>query len=439
MEALRENPRTPNGVLQYAIQLMQEGMYFGASCVLRLLHENLPKPERKKTASLLAQCGMALRSSELMSYATESQMEVLQKRTALMQDTTLHEAMKAQLDEARVASPAAWFAADTETSIAVCAGGKTLMAQLWCNLHSLKHVGCKLPVQVFHAAEVDEDEQATFIRVFEPHFPVSFVDLSKSVLCTEQAMTPEKLRGFQIKLAALCMTTAQRVLLMDADILWLSDPSRLMDECMCTYDALIFSDIWHFENKKHERTSTTTLLYDIHRLSSGIQEWESGVVYLDRAQLWPTISILHHICIKYDYYFSLAFGDKDLYHIALATCGAKCHPRMPVPRILGCLRDAAEGSSEFISHSMLQQTIDRPSHVHMTLHPISDPESANIPTHICDAQSIKFVTRTIQQKTVGTIACDCDDAQQLCSSDRVAIQNVYTAARAMLLEYPGGV
>jgi hypothetical protein len=59
---------------------------------------------------------------------------------------------------------------------------------------------------------------------------------------------------------------------------------------------------------------------------------------------------------------------------------------------------------------MLQSFDGSPSHIHTTLHPIGD-EGFDIPTQICnDGKKIKFVTRKIDNRTVGTVACDMIDA-----------------------------
>jgi hypothetical protein len=427
-------PQTANDVLQHGVRLMERSMYFAASCVLRMLHNSLPAEEKHKTACLLAQCGIAMRSSELMSYAKESRVERLVQQVGLVQDTAMHKSMQTSLHAARDAPRPEWLSTQSETrTIITCAGGKDLLTQLWANLHSLKNVGCRLPVEVFHADEVCSTHREAFVAAFANHFCIRFVNLAESALCAPPYnMHVSDLRGFQIKLAAMCMTSGRSVLMMDADILWLSNPESLFDRCEDSYDAMVFSDIWHFQNKRHERTSTTTMLYETHALDTNIQEWESGVVYMNRESQWRAVAVLYHMCLNYQHYFRFTFGDKDLYHIALSVCGGRCHPRLPVPCILGVMRPSPTGEGEeFLSHSMLQRTDSGPSHVHMTLHPISDPESKSIPSHMCEADAIRFVTRSINGKNVGTIACDVCDAVAT-----AAASHVYTAAIAALRDLP---
>ena len=435
------SPKNAKEYVDRAFQLMKEGSFFEASCVLRVVHPLVPKSDRSKLAHLIVQCGVALHDALLMSYVSEidsAEWEINHLRLArLLLNTTIHETMKRDcLAEAAKQPRFTLSEKGWDQCIMVCAGGDALLTQLYCNLKSLEAFWSlaenqdQPAVVVVHAAEMSSEEQAFFRKEFAFIKNLSFFDLEHSLLVVESELTAQSLRGYQIKLAAMAAIPARHVLMMDADLLWLRDPRDILNACRGDGKAaFLFSDFWHFVTKRHERTSSTSFLYSLHGIDHNRREFESGVVYMNRELTYASVAMLRHMAINHKYYFNLTFGDKDLYYLALRVQGHDVKSS-PQPKMLGTL----DQDGLFHSQSMIQMFGDAPSHIHTTLHPIND-EDVRIPTHIChDGDKIQFVQRTLSSgKIVGTVACEPADAEQLETPN--VYEYVYLAALQARLRF----
>jgi len=405
---------TPNEIVKYCMTLMNMNLFFAASCILKLLYPSLNEDDRPKIASLLAQCGLALGSEELMKYAKTSTLQLSMRNViGFVLETELHRHMLAKCERDCIELP--FLHATEDLCLAICAGGPKLMLQLWTNLHSLISTGFNnTDVVIVHADEISETEENKFKLEFSKYINLKFLNVMHCTQFTE--LMPQAvalLRGYQIKLCALCILPYKRILLCDADILWITNPQDTLTEIhKSASDMFVFSDIWHFQHKRHEKSSTTSFLYRLHGIPFDIQEFESGFVYMNRESNPSVVKMLLHLCINYKYYFNFTFGDKDLYYLAASKFKATILRADQKPQMLGNIVNG-----EFTSQSMVQFYGDKASHIHMTLHPISD-ENAAIPTHLCeDCNDIKFVRRNISGQDMGTVACDMAHATLLPASN----------------------
>lgn len=430
-------PTTADGVLQYALHLIDAHLFFAASCCLRVLLATVTDdPSKQKVCALLAQCGIATASPNLMNLVPRTETR-LAHIVDIMQDTDAQLKHVVECNACAIASdPPAWWTdqipVSDDTHIVICAGGEALLTQLWCNLDSLCNTGCTMPVTIAHAAEIGEAERQAFVRKFGCHLELNFLDLSQCP--TGKAKTATGLRGYQIKLAAIVEFAAPRVLMCDADILWVTNPQHLVASVVNHgSEACIMPDIWHMQTKRHDKSATTSFLYGLFGVNSDVRERESGLVYLDRACNWRCVSVLRHMLLEHEYYFDFGFGDKDLYTIAFHLAKTKVYPSEHPPVLIGTI-ESPDGSAtppQFIAHAMMQRLhADTPiSHVHTTLHPMSERiETAGVvPTHSCEVDDILFARqRTRAGATVNTISCDVHDARVMDS--HTAPQHVYRAA-----------
>lgn len=422
---LNTNPATANEFLQVGVNFMKSKppQYLAASCVFRYLYQIVSSQTDRSTISgYLVRCGIELHDTSLINHVQQMSLNDTSRDIQLarfMSNTNLHEKMRdaCRLEAVRQID----FQATDETLddvILVCAGGEKLMRQLYCNLKSLEVFQYddtqwgslqNITIVVAHANEVTKSEIFKFKSSFKT-LSIEFLDLCESELVTESNLTADKLKGFQIKLAALVAIRARRVLLMDCDILWVQDPRYIIANCKRNVlHAHLFCDFWHFVEHRHEKSASTSFLYSLHGIDYNISEFESGVLYFDREKAWKSVAILKHMVVNYEYYFSFTYGDKDLYYISLKSQSAKISISEK-PKMLGCVN---QDSNKFHSQSMLQSFNSKPSHIHTTLHPIGD-DGFDIPTHICDdAYKMCFVQRTIKNTVVNTIGCDQEDTTVL--------------------------
>lgn len=429
--------RTANDYVQFAFSLMQSTppQYLAASCIFRFLHQNISESEKPKLAKFLVQCGIALHDTSLMNYVSQIPINDMTQQAELarfMLNTTLHEQKRdgcvaeAEHQPEFCSTSCIW-----DDVILVCAGGDKLLQQLHCNLKSLElfqykeclHWGTlqEIPIVVAHADEINETEMARFRSTFSK-LKLEFFNVAESDLVLESRLTASSLRGFQIKLAALVAIPACRVLMMDADLLWVKDPRHIITKCKLSgVHAHLFCDFWHFMERRHEKSSSTSFIYSLHGLDYNISEFESGVVFFDREHAYKSIAMLRYMVMNYEYYFSLTFGDKDLFYLALKYQKANVSIS-DIPKMLGCVYNEGRSGRDtnvFYSQSMIQSFDGSPSHIHTTLHPVGD-EGFDIPTHICnDGKTIQFVHRNIGNKMVGTVACD------MMHASKIEIPNIY--------------
>lgn len=423
-------PRTGNEHLQHALSLMRLGLFFAAASVLRPLFDILSEHEEKaKVARLIVHCGFVLNSTALMApkYAEFlSADDALKRNITLIQHPIFHEGFRAKAcDVARGAAKGApaesW---NDEPVLVVSAGGELLLKQLWCNLATLtlcrSNTQTRARVVVVHAAEIDEEVANRFRARYGDQLQLEFFDISTTDVITDTQLNVKDLRGYQIKLIALVLAAKdhRHVLMMDADLLWLRDPFEMIEDLISRdIDAFIFNDFWHFKNKQHEKSSSTSFLFDLHGVDSNITEFESGVVYLNRTRTSSCMAVLKHFAMNYRYYFSLTFGDKDLYYLATQIAMPSSPTPAPtlerattMPKLLGFLPSAGEIMQ---AQSMVQSFKDGwESHIHTTLHPLTD-DFCECPNVECKNGEVEFAQRQLGDRRVTTVTARQQDYERL--------------------------
>jgi hypothetical protein len=416
----------PNSVIEivsYAVDLIQQNLYFAAFCVLQTIRTdhlwNTPNVQH-----LLCLCGIGMMDIDLIR---EHKALCMEARLRQLCDALCDEDHDAVVQEFRMAVSLARQAAVPATEpagIIIPAGGSELLTQLVINIKSLRNTGCTLPVTVAHANELTKEH----IDYLQSNYGTQFLNVST-------VMPPGNWRGFQIKLASLANTIYDVCILSDADILWVTNPEHLIERMQYERaDMLLFRDFWHFRTKPHNKTMATAWLYAQHGLVADDHETESGVVVL-RASNRRMRAALRYVATHFEYFFKLTFGDKDLYKLAAHVAGARL-TMMPVPRLL-CFQSARE-SATFIGHSMLQPTAnDTTSHIHMTLFPLRRGSQEHpLPSHTCSSVAVKFITMQDSGKATQTVGCDTDDAHELRTDSSVSHVLKASAAAASQLSTP---
>lgn len=436
---------TPNELMQHAVALYHAGLIRAASIIFLGLHKH--NTSNQRLCHMLAQCGIMLRDVDMI---LRLDLRVLPAPTRALVSLVAHSALHTQMrDAALTAVQAARVGAAARPThpgtasargwvLVVPAGGTDFVAQLWCNLASLRECTRSSPpperIVVAHApGEWTQLRQAAFREEFGS--TVEFVDLSR-VVSTGGAIG---LRGFQIKLAALAYAldayaaSVSTIVMSDADILWVQHPTLgvVRDTAGVPRDACgdagirvgVFRDLWHSINKRHEKSASTSFLRDVYGVCPvDGYELESGVVCVSTAvELRRGLSsdvpprhsaalsaALWHLFRHSSYYFALAYGDKDLFDIASRLAlNTSCH-RLGRASMLGYIvgTDAAtlgQGDSGVHLHSMLQYLqregcteFAEVSHVHSTLLPATESvlHEPAVPTHECfDTSKVAFVTQ----------------------------------------------
>ena len=388
-------------LFNYAKLLASNDLHLAAAGVLITILPSLEGDSKSQVCRMIVTCGMALKNVEFMKLVDNVKDPLLIQKVSMMLNTSIHEKYKKKLQGSNSDEVVPLGGGN---KILICAGGDDLLTQAWANISSLRDTGCKLPVTIVHANEISESEMKVLSKL-----NISFMNLKQEPYLSRLPPIParyENLRGFQMKIASLVATDADSVILSDADILWVSNP----ESYLTGPDVHICQDIWHMSNKQHSKSAGTAWLYNIHGMSTNVQESESGVLFLNRKKCPGMVTSLSRFLEGIDYYFEMAFGDKDLYNIAAHINNIEIS-KSPMPHMLGYI-----DGNKFVCQSMRQHMSNgATSHIHMTLLPFKKlQDDITCPTHYCDdPNNISFVFRDIDGVRKQTIGSTVDKVNKL--------------------------
>ena len=207
--------------------------------------------------------------------------------------------------------PAAW-AGD---GIVIMGGGRYWAATL-VTVNMVRHVGCQLPIEVWHLRDEVTKKQAAMLA-----------DLGAVCrnLDEEAEESPRRIRGaWQWKPFAVLSSRFQRVLYLDADCYPVADPTVLFDCPLAAKRGAVFypdgsnynlpEHVWRLFNVAYQKDPP----------------FESGQLWVDKAQCFRELLLTLHISDHSDYYYHwpsgedptrIIYGDKESWHFAWRILG----------------------------------------------------------------------------------------------------------------------
>ncbi|KAI9036770.1 alpha-mannosyltransferase [Aspergillus affinis] len=210
--------------------------------------------------------------------------------------------------------------------IVSAAGGKYLPTFL-VSLHLLRRTGSKLPVELFLK---DWTEYEPYIcEIVLPPLNAKCVVLSVVLSSLDSGDSSYPIEGYQIKSFAILFSSFERVIWIDADILLLDDPARLLDcEPFSSSGLLTWPDFW--------KNTASPLYFNISRQpeppNNARQATEAGVVLVSKKTHYMTLILAAYYNYHGpSYYYPLldqgapGEGDKDTFLHAATALGAKYH------------------------------------------------------------------------------------------------------------------
>lgn len=199
-------------------------------------------------------------------------------------------------------------AAMQDRGVVVVGGGKYL-ASAYVTVRVLRHVGCSLPIQLWHlAGETDTKERALFSR-----FGVEYRDAD--ALRKKQPfrfLDGHWWKGWQLKAYALLHCSFEQVLLIDADCYPVRDPTYLFDHPQFHQHGAIF---WPCDAVPGPGMSCEQW----HAFGMSMNDdmsVESGQLLVNRRQSWGPLNLAAHYNEQADYSYRHVWGDKDTFPIA---------------------------------------------------------------------------------------------------------------------------
>jgi Mannosyltransferase putative len=193
--------------------------------------------------------------------------------------------------------------------VVIAGGGDRYFASLYVTIRALRHVGCRLPIQVWYLGRLDEmpaEKQA----ILAP-YGVECVDADEVRLRHPARM----LNGWELKVFATLHSPFEEILFLDADCYPCRRPDFLfgLDDYR-EHGAIFWPDMATFD----ERLKWPAFgVPDPQRPGSV----ESGQYVVHKRLAWQPLNLAWFYNDHSDYYYRYCYGDKHTFEVAWARCG----------------------------------------------------------------------------------------------------------------------
>ncbi len=229
--------------------------------------------------------------------------------------------------------------------IVVCGGGPHLVPA-WVCIHMVRHMGCRLPIELWHLGP--EELREDMARLLAP-LGVRCVDARQ--VAVEH---PAPLRhGWELKPYAIINSAFEEVLLLDADNVPIVDVTPLFEWPEYRQCGAVF---WPDFGRLARHRAIWRICSVRYRDEPG---FESGQILLDKRRSWTPLMLVMHMNERSDFYYQHILGDKETFHMAWRRCGAEYamppHAIKPLPGTM-CQHDFA-GSVIFQHRNMVKWTL----------------------------------------------------------------------------------
>ena len=188
--------------------------------------------------------------------------------------------------------------------IVICGGGDRLFANAFVCIKMLRHVGCRLPVQLWHLPNEVDDVMRELVA------PLGVACIDASEVEARIRRKARILNGWELKPFAILGCPYEEVLLIDADNVPVMDPTRLFDA-------------------RPYREAGAAFWPDFGRLDADREIWaicevpfrdepefETGQILVNRRRCWRALWLTMHYNEHSDYYYRFVHGDKETFHMA---------------------------------------------------------------------------------------------------------------------------
>jgi hypothetical protein len=219
------------------------------------------------------------------------------------------------------------YPGDRGRGIVVIGGGRYFVSA-YVTIRVLRHVGCRLPIELWHlGGEVNSVQR----RLVTSH-GVRCRDADALTLKYPFRFLNHWWRGWQLKAYALLHSRFREVLLLDADCYPVRDPEFLFDWSAYRQRGAIFWPDVYPEVSSYGPNPFQTLGIPYE---AGLGT-ESGQLALDRKACWSELSLAAHYNSHADYTYHIVYGDKDTFPLAWKRLGRafarpwqNCHLQPP--------------------------------------------------------------------------------------------------------------
>jgi ADP-heptose:LPS heptosyltransferase len=204
------------------------------------------------------------------------------------------------------------------SGIVICGGGVRMFTNAWVCIRMLRHLGCPLPIELWHFGERELDAR---MRALVKPLGVECIDAKKKLDEHPARLT----HMWALKPYAVVHCRFREVLLLDADNVPVANPEPLFDSPEFRKTGAVF---WPDFGRLQPGRSAWKL-FDVPYRDE--PEFESGQVLVNKEACWRALNL----CLWYNQQADLVYGhvhgDKETFHLAFRKLNAPYS--MPVRRI----------------------------------------------------------------------------------------------------------
>lgn len=245
--------------------------------------------------------------------------------------------------EARKVPAPKWTA---ERGIVICGGGK-FFTSLYVTCRVIRHVGCQLPIQVWH---LDGERDAQMTAMTDKIGGIEWVD-AQAAWRDRPEMRLRPMNGFDhgwmLKPFAAAFSPFAEVISLDADCYPARDPELLLESSEFeTFGAIFWPDHEPLKAEQWKRFATWPKNMSV----------ESGQFLVDKRQHWPALWLTCWLAAHHDYVWDSGhiYGDKDTFSFAWRKLGHDmCQPtKKPEWHGVAYIHKDFEGRTAFVHRCM---------------------------------------------------------------------------------------
>jgi hypothetical protein len=187
--------------------------------------------------------------------------------------------------------------------IVMCGGGERYFTNAWISISLLRHVGCRLPIQLWY---LGKDELDPYMEELVAPLEVECVDAT----AVRERHPARILRGWEVKPFAILHSPFRDVMLLDADNFAAKDPEYLFDSWEYREVGALF---WP-DAGRLSRDHASWQIFGVPFADE--PEVESGQLVIDKERCWRALCLTKHYNDYSDFYYRYVHGDKETFHFA---------------------------------------------------------------------------------------------------------------------------
>lgn len=187
--------------------------------------------------------------------------------------------------------------------VVICGGGRKYFPCAWVCINMLRHVGCRLPIELWHLGPLEMSES---MRSLVAPLDVTCVDAHE----VRKKHPVLRLNGWELKPYSIIHSRFEEVLFLDADNVPLVDPERFFARPEYRETGAIFWPDFNPIGFKNPIWEAAEVEYRYE------PSFESGQIVLDKRRCWAELQLTMHYNEHSEFYYRFTGGDKDTFHVA---------------------------------------------------------------------------------------------------------------------------